>query len=90
MTVAEVEQVEQSSRQDNSIESRVARSLAIARYIRAVAKFENASRDFNDACQHVREVAEHGSRFVTTVDYKSYLVTVENDGSFEVVPIDVI
>ena len=72
------------------IEQRVAVSCAIMRYLRAVERFESASRDFNEACVNARSVLPKSSRFIAKVDHAHYLVTIDGEGSFEVEPTDIV
>jgi hypothetical protein len=62
------------SNPDRSIETRVAVSLAIGRYLRAADRFEAASREFNESCDCVRSQLVEPSRFIAKVDYKHFLV----------------
>jgi hypothetical protein len=72
------------------IEQRVTISLSLQRYLRAVAQFEEASKNFADSCQLVRDTLPHESRLVANIDHKHYLVTSDKEGSFEVEPIETI
>lgn len=64
--------------------------FAVRQYIRALERFESASKEFGEACNQVREVVPKQARFVIRVDYRDYLVTTDIDGSFEVEPIEVL
>lgn len=85
--------IEQPSAEDTqvrkSIEERIATTLKISAYIRAAEKFEQASKDFAEACAEIRNNLQP-SRFVTKVDYKSYLVTIEENKDFKVEPIEML
>ena len=71
-----------------SIEKRVAISLAVSRYLRAADRFQAASGDFTGACKSLRKQLGSDQRFVVQVDFKHYLVTSDNDGNFDIEAID--
>ena len=71
-----------------SIEKRVAISLAVSRYLRAADRFQEASGDFTCACKSLRKQLGSDQRFVVQVDFKHYLVTSDNDGNFDIEAID--
>lgn len=66
------------------IERRVAISLAVGRYLRSADRFQEASREFTEACKTVRQQLGADQRFVAQVDFKHYLVTSDNDGNFDI------
>lgn len=66
------------------IERRVAISLAVGRYMRSSERFNEASRDFTEACKTLRKELGSEQRFVVQNDFKHYLVTSDRDGNFEV------
>lgn len=72
---------------NRDINDRVNTSLAVSRYIRAVERFESASAEFNEACQKVRATVKPG-RFITKIDWKHYLVEVQENGDFEIQEVD--
>jgi hypothetical protein len=74
-----------------SIEERVNIALAVGRYLRAAERFEQASKDFSEACDDVRKFLEpeDDGRLVVKHDYKSYLVT-HGRGSFDISPIEIL
>jgi hypothetical protein len=69
---------------DKQIEQRVATSLALGRYLRAVDAFEAASLEFTGACTELREQLRSTSRFVSQIGFRHFLVTSDGDGNFEV------
>ncbi len=73
-----------------SIDDRVAATMAVSEYLRAMQAFEAASTRFNEACNRMRTTIPKNSRFVTKVDFSSHLVTTNNNGDFEVLPVPVI
>jgi hypothetical protein len=73
-----------------TVEQRVDVQMALSNYLRSLAEFERASTQFNEACQSVRKHIPKQSRFMIREDYKYYLVTADQDGSFEVEPLDLI
>ena len=72
------------------IETRVAISLAVGRYLRAVDRFEAATKEFNEACSSLRSQLAQPSRFVTKIDFKHYLVTSDHERNFEVEELELI
>jgi hypothetical protein len=66
------------------IEQRVSISLAVGRYLRAAERFNEASRDFTDACKTLRKQLGASQRFIVQLDWKHYLVTSDADGNFDV------
>jgi len=72
------------------IETRIAISLTVARYLRAFNRFETASKEFNEACSGLRNQLAEPSRFVTKIDYKHYLVTSDKECNFEVEELELI
>lgn len=69
---------------ETDIESRVNISLAVGRYLRAVDRFEAASKEFNESCSELRNQLVEPSRFVIRIDFKHYLVTSDQLRNFEV------
>ena len=65
-------------------------SLALQRYLRAVERFEAASKDFNEACQTIRQTLPRECRFVANIMHQHYLVTSDTEGNFEVESVDTI
>jgi hypothetical protein len=65
-------------------------SLALQRYLRAVERFEAASKDFNESCQAIRQALPRESRFVANIMHQHYLVTSDTEGNFEVESVDTI
>ena len=78
------------SNPNRDIETRVAISLAIGRYLRAADRFEAASKEFNDSCAALRNQMVEPSRFVAKVDFKHYLVTSDQERNFEVEELELI
>ena len=72
------------------IETRVSVSLAVGQYLRASDRFNEASKEFTEACKSLRKHLGSESRFVVQVDFASYLVTTDSDGNFDVEKIEVI
>ena len=72
------------------IEARVAVSLAVGRYLRAVDRFEAATKEFNEACSALRNQLGEPSRFVTKIDFKHSLVTSDQERNFEVEELELI
>ncbi len=63
-------------------------SFAISKYIAASKKFEEASREFNKCCCDIRQMLCGKKSYVATVSYQDYLVQSDEDGNFEVTPIE--
>ena len=74
----------------SDIETRVNISLALARYLRAVDRFEAANKEFNEACSVLRNQLVEPSRFVTQIDFQHYLVTSDQERNFEVEELELI
>ncbi len=74
----------------SDIETRVNLSLAVGRYLRAVERFESATKEFNEACSALRNQLVEPSRFVTMIDFKHYLVTSDKERNFEVEELELI
>jgi len=66
------------------IERRVSISLAVGRYLRSSQRFNEASREFTDACKTLRKELGNEQRFVVQNDFKHFLVTSDREGNFEV------
>ncbi len=73
----------------SDIETRVNLSLAVGRYLRAVDRFEAATKEFNEAIGAAKPLVEP-SRFVTKIDFKHYLVTSDQERNFEVEELELI
>ena len=69
---------------DLDIERRVAISLAVGRYLRSADRFNQASRDFTEACKSLRRQLGTNQRFVAQIDFKHFLLTSDRDGNFDV------
>jgi hypothetical protein len=69
---------------ESDIENRVNTTLAVGRYLRAMARFEAASKEFNEACTSLRNQLTASSRFITKIDFRHYLVTSDQERNFEV------
>lgn len=78
------------SNPNGDITTRVNTSLAVGRYLRAVDRFEEASKEFNEACSALRNQLAEPSRFVTKIDFKHYLVTSDQERNFEVEELELI
>jgi hypothetical protein len=72
------------------IDKRVAISLSLQRYLRAVDRFEKASNEFNQACCDFRAQLANPSRFIAQFSYQNYLVTCDSEGNFEVEELELI
>ena len=72
------------------IENRVNTSLAVGRYLRAMDRFEAATKEFNEACTSLRNQLPAPSRFITKIDFKHYLVTSDQERNFEVEELELI
>ncbi len=57
-----------------SIEDRTNLSYAVNRYVKAVERFEQASTEFNEACQALRGILGPSRELVAQVDFTHYLV----------------
>ena len=66
------------------IERRVAISLSVGRYLQSSQRFNDASKEFTEACKTLRKELGSEQRFVVQNDFKHYLVTSDREGNFEV------
>jgi len=67
-----------------NVQARINLSLSLQRYLRAVERFEAASKEFTEACSNIRDSLPKPSRFVAVISYQHYLVTSDQEGNFEV------
>ena len=72
------------------IENRMSTSLAVGRYLRAMDRFEAATKEFNEACTSLRNQLPAPGRFITKIDFKHYLVTSDQQRNFEVEELELI
>lgn len=72
------------------IEKRVSTSLAVGRYLRAEARFNEASSEFTGACKALRKELGRDQRFIVRVEHQHYLVTTDAEGNFEVNLVEVV
>lgn len=72
---------------DTDIKQQIEISMAVRGYLKAREKFEQASAEFTQACQRVRAI-KRSMRFVTRIDYKAHLVTIDESGDFEIESIE--
>lgn len=73
---------------DTPTESPSSTSLAVGDYLEKAEAFNAASSAFTKSCKDLREVLDRNQRFVTRVDSAYYLVTTDQDGNFDVDPIE--
>jgi len=73
---------------DTSTESDPARSLAVKDYLEKAATSNAASSAFTKSCKDLREVLGCNQRFITEVGGDYFLVTTNQDGDFNVDPIE--
>lgn len=78
------------SSNESDIENRVNTTLAVGRYLRAMTRFEAASKEFNEACTSLRNQLSAPSHFITKIDFRHYLVTSDQERNFEVEEIELI
>lgn len=72
------------------IENRVNTTLAVKRYFRSMDRFEAASKEFNEACESLRNQLPAPSRFITKIDSKHYLVSSDQQRNSEVEELELI
>ncbi len=63
-------------------------SWAVSKYIAAEKKFEEASSEFNKCCCDIRQMLCGKKTYVIAVSYQDYLFQSDEDGNFEVTPIE--
>jgi len=66
-----------------SIDERVTIQLAVQRYVRAMERFEFATKEFNESCCSIREVAPRPIRVIARIDHQNYLFTMDSESNFE-------
>ena len=71
-----------------NIETRVAISVAVGQYLRAVDHFDVASQSLTRACSELRKKIAGAARFVVQVEYRHYLVNSDEEGNFDVEQIE--
>lgn len=73
-----------------NFDSRIAKSLAVTRFVHSREKFEAANKDLNECCSEMRKHVGPSAQFITKVNYQTYLVTSDDEGNFDVKPIETI
>ncbi len=58
--------------------------VAVSRYIHAQKALEQARDEYNEACQGICSQLEPGDKYVTKVDFSSYLILCNSGGGFSV------
>jgi len=76
--------------EQRTLEERVNISLAISRYLRALERFDQSTKEFNEACQNARAIMPKNAKFLVKDSWKHYLVTTYEDQSFNADQIEVI
>jgi hypothetical protein len=82
--------LEAMSSNENDIENRVNTTLAVRRYLRAMARYEEVAKEFNEACTSLRNHLSVSSRFIVEIDLKYYIVMSDQERNFEVEEIEMI
>ena len=67
-----------------TIEDRVELTVAVGSYLRTSERFNEASKDFTEACKSLRQRLGEKQKFVVQINYKNYLVTSDSSGNFDV------
>jgi hypothetical protein len=70
------------------IDRRVRLSIAVGRYVRSADRFNEASREFTEACDSLRKQLGPSQRFVAQADFKHYLVSSDRAGNLNVETIE--
>lgn len=71
-------------------DERVSLAIAVRRYLQASDRFHSASKDFDEACHEVRELASRDSRYVVHIDYRHWLLEIDSQGNFEIEEIELL
>ena len=75
---------------DASYELRAEMGGLVDRHIQAGHAFEEASNNYNEACQNLREQMKKGDRFVVELRRKHFLVESLADGQFTITEVVVL
>ena len=59
-------------------------AASVGRYLQSSQRFNDASKEFTEACKTLRKELGSEQRFVVQNDFKHYLVTSDREGNFEV------
>ena len=70
------------------INDRVNIALAVGGYLRAVDRFDMASKALNKACSELRSQINGRTRFVVQAEHRHFFVTSDSDGNFDVEQIE--
>lgn len=65
-------------------------SGAVAAYVDAKKRFENASDKYNESCQAIRDVVKSGTSIVVKLEYDKHVMLSRDENGFSVEPIEVI
>ena len=74
----------------SNIDKRVSLALAVRRYQRACEGYEQATAEFEDACQTVRAHFQKNARYVICIDYRHWLIETDSKGDFVIEEIEVL
>jgi hypothetical protein len=75
---------------EQDIDNRVKRQLAVDEYIRTLAAYETASKEFNTACSTMREVMERSKDVVVKSAGEYYVLSTYRDGNFDLNQIEML
>jgi hypothetical protein len=67
----------------STIDQQVSLSVAVRRYLQASERYHRAAREFQEACEGVRERAALQARYVIEVDFRHWLLETDDQGNFE-------
>lgn len=74
-----------------TMDERVAISLAVSRYVRALSEWEEVGYRLNEASRNFRLLMNDVPyQFITKIDFENYLVVVNSHGSFRIEKIETI
>ena len=70
------------------LNERIDIALAVGGYLRAVDRFDVASKALNKACSELRAQIKGRTRFVVQAENRHFLVLCDRDGNFDVEQIE--
>ena len=73
-----------------NVEERVSLALAVRRYLRASDRHDEALKGFEAACDDLRNQVGRNARYVVQIDYRHWLLEVDEAGNFELEEIELL
>ncbi len=73
-----------------NVESRVSLALAVREYLRQSDRHDAALKGFEGACDNLRSHIDRNARYVVQIDYRHWLLEVDESGNFELEEIELL